>query len=338
MSEEQPKKVVFEISITSVLKVILVFAALWVLFLVRDILLILLVVLLITVALEPYVTKLEQEKVPRALSVIVLYLALLVVLGLLLYFVIPPVANQVKELTFNFPYYTSRLSDFNIGDFAPISGFLNSISSRLSDVAGGVLGALVSVFGGIAFAIIIFALTFYALVDGENIKKSLISIIPTNKKDRLRATIVKVSEKLSDWMRGQLLLMLIIGVVDGSILAIMGIKYALTLGLLAGLFEIIPVLGPILSAIAAALVAFILGAPLWKVGVILAAYIIVQQLEGYILVPKIMQKAIGMSPIVVIIAILIGNKLLGLGGALLAVPVAAGIQVFVKEYFPLGKS
>ena len=110
MSEEQPKKVVFEISIASVLKVILVFAAIWVLFLVRDILLILLVVLLITVALEPYVTKLEKEKIPRALSVIVLYLALLVVLGLLLYFVIPPVANQIKELTLNFPYYTGRLS------------------------------------------------------------------------------------------------------------------------------------------------------------------------------------------------------------------------------------
>jgi len=338
MEEQKPKRVIYEISIPSVLKVILVFAILWLLYLVRDILLILLVVALITIALEPYVARLEQDKIPRALSVIVLYLALVVLLGLLLYFVIPPVALQIKELTLNFPYYSNRVSNFNLGDFAPISGFLSTISSRLSDVAGGVVGALISVFGGIVYAITIFALTFYALLDSENIKKTIVTLIPVEKKDRLRATIAKVGVKLSDWMRGQLLLMLIIGVADGSILALLGIKYALTLGVISGLLEIIPVLGPIIAAVSAIIVAFILGAPLWKIGVILVAYIVVQQLEGNILVPKIMQKAIGMSPIVVILAILLGNKLLGIGGALLAVPVAAGIQVFVKEYFPLNKS
>lgn len=337
MSEDQPKKVIFEISVFSVIKVILVLAGLWLLYLIRDILIILLVVMIITVALEPYVTRLEKDKIPRAVSVIVLYLSLLIILGLLLYFVIPPVANQIRELTFNFPYYTSRISDLNLGDFASVSGFLSTISQRLSDVAGGVFGALVSVFGGIVYAITIFALTFYALVDSENIKKSIVSFIPTDKKDRLAATIAKVGVKLSDWMRGQILLMLIIGVADGSILAILGIKYALTLGLMSGLLEIVPVLGPIISAVTAALVAFILGAPLWKVAVILIAYIVIQQIEGNILVPKIMQKAIGMSPVVVIVAILIGSKLLGLGGAILAIPVAAGIQVFIKEYLPTAR-
>jgi len=154
----------------------------------------------------------------------------------------------------------------------------------------------------------------------------------------LYATINKVSERLGEWLRSQLLLMVTIGVLDGTILAILGIQYALTLGLLAGLLEIIPVIGPIVAAVTAIAVAFVSGAPIWKIIAILIAYILVQQLEGNILVPKLMSKVIGLSPIFVIIAILIGNRLLGIGGAILAVPVAAGIQVFLHEYLPLNKS
>lgn len=332
--EEQPKKVIYEISILSVLKLVLLFVGLWLLYLIRDVLVILLVVGVISVALEPFVVRLEKDRIPRALSVIVIYLALLVVIALAVYFIIPPVANQVKELALNLPYYSSRASEFNLGNISPISSILNSASKSLSGVAGGVLSTLVSVFGGIVYAITIFALTFYALVDSEGIRRSIASLIPYGQKDRLQQTINKISEKLGDWLRGQLILMLIIGVVDGSILAILGIQYALTLGLLSGLLEIVPVIGPIVAAVTAILIAFISGEPIWKIITILIAYIVVQQLENNILVPKIMQKAIGLSPIFVILAILIGNRLLGLGGAMLAVPVAAGLQVLLEEYVP----
>ncbi|MBU1092396.1 AI-2E family transporter [Patescibacteria group bacterium] len=331
---ENDKKVIYEISVLSVFKVILLLIALWLLYLIRDVLIILLVVGIISIALEPFVVKLEKDRIPRALSVIVLYVALLVLLGLAFYFIIPPVATQIRELALNLPYYSTRISEVNFGNIAPISSVLDSISSNLSGIAGGVFGTLVSVFGGIAYAIIIFALTFYALVDSEGIRRSLATLIPYGHKNKLQETITKISNKLGDWLRGQLVLMLIVGVLDGSILAILGIKYALTLGLLSGLLEIVPVIGPIISALTAVLVAFISGEPLWKVAVILLAYIVVQQLENNILVPKIMQKAIGLSPLLVIIAILIGHRLLGLGGAILAVPVAAGIQVVLEEYSP----
>ena len=335
--ENQPSKVVYEISIWSVVKVILLLIGLWLLFLIRDVLIILLVVMVITIALEPFVAKLEKEKIPRSVSVIVLYLTLLAILGLAVYFIVPPVASQIKDLTVNLPYYTSRATEIDLGNTGPIASILDNLSQRLSDLAGGVLSTLITVFGGIVYAITIFALTFYALVDGERLRKGLASLIPYEKKDRLYATINKVSERLGDWLRGQLILMLTIGVINGSILGILGIKYALILGLLAGLLEIIPVIGPIVSTVTAVLVVFISGEPLWKVGAVVVAYILVQQLEGNLLVPKIMSKVIGLSPIFVLIAILIGDRLLGLGGAILAIPVAAGIQVFVKEYTPLKK-
>ncbi len=331
---EEPKKVIYEISIVSVLKIVLLFIGLWLLYLIRDVLIILLVVAVIAVALEPFVLKLEKDKIPRALSVIVLYLALLIIIGLAIYFIIPPVASQVKELALNLPYYSTRASEFNLGNVAPISRVLDSISSSLSGLAGGVLSTVVSIFGGIVYAITIFALTFYALVDSEGIRRWIASLIPFKEKDRMQQTIGKISTKLGDWLRGQLILMLTIGVVDGTILTILGVPYALTLGLLAGLLEIIPVIGPIVAGVTAILIAFISGVALWKILAILIAFVIVQQLENNILVPKIMQKAIGLSPIFVIIAILIGNRLLGLGGAMLAVPVAAGIQVLLAEYVP----
>lgn len=335
---EEPKRITYEISIISVLKIILLFIGLWLLYLIRDVLIILLVVSVISIALEPFVVKLEKDKIPRSISVIVIYLALLAVIGLAIYFIIPPVANQIKDLALNLPYYSSRASDLNLGNVGPISSILDSISQGLSGFAGGVVSTVVSVFGGIVYAITIFALTFYALVDSEGIRRWLASLIPYGQKDRVQQTMAKISNKLGDWLRGQLVLMLIIGVVNGSILAILGIPYALTLGLLAGLLEIIPVIGPIISAVTAVLIAFISGVALWKIVVMVIAFIVVQQLENNILVPKIMQKAIGLSPIFIIIAILIGNRLLGIGGAMLAVPVAAGIQVLIEEYLPqLGK-
>jgi len=331
---ENDKKVIYEISVLSVFKVILLLIALWLLYLIRDVLIILLVVGIISIALEPFVVKLEKDRIPRSVSVIVLYATLLILIGLAFYFIIPPVAVQIKELAINLPYYSTRISEVNLGNIAPVSSILDSVSSSLSGIAGGVLGTFVSIFGGIVYAITIFALTFYALIDSEGIRRSLATLIPYSHKSKLQETIAKISSKLGDWLRGQLVLMLIVGFLDFSILAILGIKYALTLGLLSGLLEIVPVVGPIISALTAVSVAFISGEPLWKVAVILLAYIVVQQLENNILVPKIMQKAIGLSPLLVIIAILIGNRLLGLGGAILAIPVAAGIQVVLEEYSP----
>jgi len=332
------QKTVFEISIVSVLKVIAVLIGLWLLYLVRDVLIILLVVVVISTALEPFVDKLAKQGIPRALSVIVLYVALLVFLGFFVYFVARPVSVQIKQLTFNFPYYSDKLSQFDLGTpSSTLSNLLNGVSTKISSAAGSFLNAIVAIFGGIVSAVTVFALTFYFLVEEQGIRKSIVSLIPVKHRSRFLETVSKVSEKLGHWLRGQLALMLIVGTLDGVALWILGVDYALTLGLLSGLLEVIPIVGPIVSAVIAVFVAFVSGVALWKILGIIVIYIIVQQIENSILVPKIMQKAIGLSPVIVILAILIGAKLLGIGGAVLAVPVAAGIQVFMSEYFGFGK-
>jgi len=327
-------RVVFEISVSSLIKIVVFGFFLWLIYLVRDILVLLLVVAIITIALEPFVERLEKDRIPRSFSVIVLYLALLAITGILVYFIVPPVANQIKELTINLPYFTSKVSEANISDVFPLSQLLENISSQLSGAATSVVTALISIFGGVVSAVVVFALTYYSLVEKEGIRRLIALLIPVAHKQKLYNTIQKVSVKLGDWLRGKIVLMLTVGIIDGIILAALGIEYALTLGLLAAIMEIIPVIGPIIATLAAVFVAFASGVAIWKILLMICLFIVVQQVENQILVPKIMQKAVGLSPVITIIAILVGAELLGIGGAILAIPVAAGIQVFLNEYFP----
>ncbi len=328
------KKITVDISIASLIKIVIFAFSLWVLYLVRETIILLFIVVIITIALEPFVERLEKDGVPRGFSVIILYLALLAVIGVMVYFIVPPVANQIKELTINFPYYASRISEIDLSYIFPLSDILEDLSSQLSGAAASVVTTLVSIFGGVASAIVVFALTYYSLVEKEVVRKLITLVIPVAQKDRLYNTIQKVSEKLGNWLRGQLILMITIGILYGVILSALGIKYALTLALLAALMEIVPVVGPIIAALAAIFVAFTSGVAIWKILLMVVLFIAIQQLENHVLVPKIMQKAVGLSPIIVIIAILVGGKLFGIGGAILAVPVAAGIQVFLAEFFP----
>lgn len=333
MSEEKPQKVVFEISLSSVLKVLLLLVAIWIAYLLKDVLILLLVVAIITIALEPFVHKLSDQGVPRGLSVIVLYLALFSILGIMVYFLIPPITNQIKELALNFPYYASKFSEINLGsNTLTLNKILGDFATKLSSLTGNMVTGVVSIFGGFVSAVMILALTYYALVDTKGIKAMVVKILPVEQKDKFREAMDKVSAKLSDWMSGQISLMVIIGVIDWLALLILGIPYALVLGLIAGLLEIVPVIGPIIAGAVAVLIALVASVSFWKILVIVAIYTLVQQIENHILVPKIMQKAVGLSPLIVIIAILIGSKLLGAGGAILAVPIAAGIQVFLDEY------
>jgi len=329
----EEKKVIFEISVMSVVKVVALLFAFYVLYLVRDIVYLLIVVLIISTALEPLVARLATQKIPRALSIIVIYLFILIILSFLLYLIIPPMALQLKELALNVPYYSKRLSDFtqNAG-IQSLQNVLSQLSLTLSSYGGDAIGAVFSIFGGIFSAVTIFVLTFYFLVEENGVRHFLFNLVPVAKQERVAKIIKKVGIKFSHWIRGQLGLMLLMGIIDGILFYILGVPFALTLGVLAGLLEIIPIVGPILSGIVAVIIAFIAGIAFWKILLLVGLLILVQQLENQILVPKIMQKAVGLSPVVVIIALLIGGKLFGIGGAILAVPLAAGIQVVYQEY------
>lgn len=325
-----------EISWKSVIKFFLVAIGFLVLWQIRPIVFIVLVVVILAAALLPLVAWLGRFKIPRGLAILIIYLFFAGVFALFIYFVIPLVVSQVQVIANNAPEFINRAARIDqLTNLQAAERTLDTLSSNLSKISASFWGAIVSVFGGFLSFLTILVLTFYLLIDSDKITAGLMKLFLPSQREHVKKLIDDVSLKLGRWFRGQLTLMAIVGVVIGLGLYVLGVPFALTLGFAAGLLEIVPFVGPIISALLALLVAIAVGAPAWQLIAIILLFIIVQQLENQILVPKIMQKAIGLSPAVVIVAILIGGSLFGLAGAVLSIPLAAGLSVFISEYLAI---
>jgi predicted PurR-regulated permease PerM len=201
-----------------------------------------------------------------------------------------------------------------------------------SDAVGTVVGAIWRLIGGIFGLVTILILTFYLLVDGDDIVKVFVRLFPAGERLRVEDACRRVTSKVSAWLGGQLLLAAIIGTSAAIGLWLLGVPYFYVLALIAALGEMIPVVGPVLSAIPALAVALAVS-PTTALGVLLF-FFAQQQFENHVLVPKVMERQVGVSAVIVIIALLIGGSLLGIVGAILAVPTAAILQVLFEELAP----
>jgi predicted PurR-regulated permease PerM len=327
------QKTTLSISTATILKIFGVAILLWFLWYIRDILILLFVVMILVAALSPLVEKLYRKRIPRFLSVILIYLLILFFFVFLIYLIIPPVALQVKELTHNISYYAEKITPVYQQaetSLPALQKSLESVASSLNKLTTNLWAAAVTIFGGLVSFVTVLVLTFYLLLERESIINVLVTFLPVAHKDKILSVFQKVGVKIGAWFRGQLILCLAIGVIDFIILTIFGIPYALVLGILAGILEVVPTIGPILSAVPPILLALAISP--WTALFIALSYLGVQQLESQILVPKIMGKVVGVSPVIIILALLIGAKLLGIAGAILAVPIVATLQVVFTEW------
>jgi len=332
------QKLLIDISTASIVRVILVLLSIWFLYIVRDIIAVVFVSIIISAALSPVVDKLSKIKFPRALSIALIYLLGLGIMGVIVYFILPPMISQIKQLANNLPNYFIVFSNFitklnAIGNSSWISASqanLQSVSNFLGSFVNNIFSTTLGVINGATALIATFILTLYFLLDENGIKRFFVSLIPIKQKGRIISLANKIGLKLGGWLRGQILLAITVGLVVYLGLLIIKMPYALTLGILAGALEIIPVIGPIIAAIPAILIAFTI-APTTAL-IVTVFYIFVQELENKLLVPKVMQYAVGLNPITIIIILLIGAKLMGILGILLSVPVAAVIYVVLEEW------
>jgi predicted PurR-regulated permease PerM len=315
---------------------------LWAAFLVRDALLVIYISLLVAMGLSPLVTALEQrrprrQRLPRWAAILIIYCAIVgtvVGIGLL---VIPPFVEQSRELWKEFPNLLHRAQQWMlqrgwINRELTVQEAVQQTPVGGSDAVGTVVSAVWGLIGGIFGVITILILTFYILVDFDPLKRFFVRLFPRETRGRAHDATTRVTEKVSAWLGGQLLLAVIIGSSAAVGLWLMGVPYFYVLALLAAVGEMIPVVGPILSAIPALLVALTVK-PTLALGV-LVFFIVQQQFENHLLVPKVMSRQVGISPVFVISALLIGGSLLGIVGAILAVPTAAIIQVLFQELTP----
>ncbi|PIR67035.1 MAG: hypothetical protein COU51_00750 [Parcubacteria group bacterium CG10_big_fil_rev_8_21_14_0_10_36_14] len=341
---EDKKKIIFDVSIWAVLKVVLVILALFFMYLIRDILVIFIVALILATLIDPFADWFARKRIPRALAVLLIYIVLIGILSAVLVLLIPPLVEQSGQLVKNLSIYSDDVvnSVTALKDLAVSKGFVSESGESLGSLQAGIPGALSGVFstfkgflGGVITFVLILVLTFYMVVEGNALKKFFKSIAPERYRPHLVGLMTRAQHKIGLWLRGALVLGLIIGTLVYIGLMILGVKYALVLAILAGILELVPYFGPPASAVPAVFLAFS-QAPI-KGLLVLIIYVVIQQLENHILVPKIMQKAIGLNPVVSILSLGIGYTLAGILGALLAIPVATAISVFATDFIELEK-
>jgi predicted PurR-regulated permease PerM len=250
----------------------------------------------------------------------------LILIGLATVAIIPFI-QQIQILSERFPQYLDGIVKIP-GMEAYAQKFNEGLFTQLSQAGGNIIGATIGAFSGALSAILMLVFTIYILLDFDNLRKMFVEIFPKYQQEDALKTLLTIERKLGGWLRGQLALMIIIGVTTYLGLILLGINFALALAVIAGLLEIVPIVGPIISVIPAAIVGFAISPVLGFA--IIGLYIIIQQLENQLIVPKVMQKAIGFNPLVTIVALMVGGKLLGLVGAILAIPFTIIIAEVIK--------
>ncbi len=319
-----------ELSTKIILKVFFAFAVLVFLWLIKDIILLLLMALIIASAMEPLVDYLHHKKIPRGLSVFMVYVVVIGLAVLVVYSMIPPVIDQFKILkeNLNSQQYSQALQ-------TQIDGYSlqNFLQDMLSGFGGGnVVQNTFGVFNGALDAIAVLVISFYLVAEQKGMKSFVAALIPSKHHEFTLALINKIQKKMGLWVLGQVIISFGIFIFTYIGLLLLHVPYALVLALLSGLFEIVPYIGPFLSAVPAVFIAFI-QAPVLAVWVAVL-YLLVHEVEGYVLVPKIMEKTVGQSPLLTLLALLIGYQLAGIVGLIISVPLATALTVIANEFWP----
>lgn len=332
-------KTTVNISTSTILRIIFIILCLVFLYIIRDVLVLLFFAIIIASAVDLPARYLDKLKLPRALSVLLIYLlAIGLLVGLLILF-IPSLAKEIKAFSTEFPNYADslyqKIQKLQNGSLRyqkiinEIQNILSSFGETLRDSVSNILSKTLGVFGGLASFVIILVISFYLAVQKNGIKNLLKGVAPREHEEYILGLWERAERKMGQWLQGQLLLALIVGVLVYIGLSILHIRFAFLLAIIAGVLELVPYIGPTLAAVPAVILAFF-QAPVLAVWVVVL-YIVVQQLENHLLVPLVMRKVVGLHPVIVIIALLIGGKLLGILGILLAVPAAAVLAEFFKD-------
>jgi len=323
----------------TILTTVLILCGVALLFFLLDLVLVVLTAIVIASGVEPLVAYLKQYKIPRVLSVLLIYSGIVGLLFCLFYFFFPPVIQDAASLVTTLPQY---LDSFEISGFSPnisvqetteehsLFQTLNELRTTFTNTSAGLLNTITVVFGGLLSFFLIIVLSFYFAVQEQGIDDFLRIVLPVRHQEYAINLWRRSQEKIGKWLQGQIMLSLILGILVYLGLSILGVRYALLLAILAALFELIPVFGSILAAIPAVAVAFIDG----ETGLallVIGYYIIINQFQANLIYPLVVQKVVGVPPLLVILALIIGWNVAGFLGIILSVPAAAALREFLMD-------
>ncbi len=315
-----------EISHRTIIFTVLFLIGLWLLLQIKEIIYLVFVAFILMSAFKPLVEKLEHFRVPRAMAIFMIYILIVGSLGYVGSSVIPPLISQSIRLGESIPGYIKTVLPLYTLDSQTITQQLTPLGQNIFKVTIGLFSNIVSFFT-------ILVISFYLLIERKHLEFFLGGFMGLEGSKRLLLILHKVEERLGAWVRGQLTLAFVIGFATFIGLTLLDIPYVLPLSIIAGILEIVPTIGPIISAIPAILVALTIS-PIFAL-IVAALYFLIQQAENHLIVPFVMKTVVGLPPLVTIIALLVGAKLSGIEGALLAVPVVVTVETIIAEYSKL---
>jgi predicted PurR-regulated permease PerM len=302
---------------------------------VRDVLLLIGVALFVAIGLEPAVSMLARHKFPRWAAVTTVLVAALAVVGGFLAAAIPPLAHQATQFVTQAPAMASRLQNHNslLGQlnerFHLQQRMAQTFSGDAPDLANGLLGAGQLVFSALASTLIVMVLIVYFVVDLPRIRATLYRLVPHSRRPRAILLGDEVFAKVGGYVLGNLLISLIAGALTFTFLAIMGVPYALLLSIFVAILDLVPVIGSTIAGVVVCLVALSVSLPVCLATV--GFFVVYRLAEDYLLVPKIIGRAVEVPALVTVVAVLVGGALLGIVGALVAIPAAAALLLLTRE-------
>ncbi len=329
----------YSITTGTMLRFLAILLLLVLVYAVRDVVMALIFAVIVASAIEPAVVWLKERRIPRILGVVMIYLAVGVFFFFGVFLIVPLLLTEFQNISFTIPSLQEKLlailGEANL-PFVPLLGegslqqFLEVPLTYLQGLSKGVFNFASVVFGGVFSFVVIVVLSFYLLAQEKGIENFLRMVTPVIYESYVLDLWQRSQKKLGQWFRAQLLLGAIVGVLIFFGLTFLGVEHALVFAIIAAVFEIIPIVGPILAAVPAVIIALLSSSFLGLLTI--ALYVLVQQLESHIIVPVVIRKAIGISPLVVLLALLVGAKIGGVFGIILAVPIAAILTELVGDW------
>ncbi|KKT29146.1 hypothetical protein A3G55_04560 [Candidatus Giovannonibacteria bacterium RIFCSPLOWO2_12_FULL_44_25] len=331
---------IIEISFWTMLKAALLVILLWALWVLHDILAVILISIVIASAIEPANHFFSKFRIPRIISVILIYFSAFFLFSLIFYLIIPPLFGDILDFVNTLPAYIEQAlgPGSQLFPFLPelpvaLTDFLTSLSLSLERsipiFTAGIFSAGTTIFGGVLYLILLIVISFYLSVQEHGIENFLRIVTPLEHEAYILDLWQRSQRKIGRWLQGQILLGVLVGVIVFLGLTILGVKYAILLAILTATFEVIPVFGPVMAAIPAIAVAFVQKPILGLM--VLGLYVIVQQFENHLIYPLVVRKTVGVPPLLVVLSLAIGGTLGGFFGLVLAVPVAAVLVEFLND-------
>jgi len=328
-----------------VITVLVIAGLAWLLIQIEEILLAILIAAILAAGVAPIVSRLEKirwtqrgVRLSRIAAIVLVFLGIIVVLLAVGALLVTPLVIETQQFIANFPQRTAELQAQLVSLHAKyawlpdLAGYVQRLPQELNNLSrffAPAAGVAFRFLGGVATVITVLFMAFYMLVEGPAIRSGFAALFPRRERANIEEVLDQIGAKFGGWLRGQLLLGFIIGLAAWLLTSLIGLPYPVLLGIVAGITELVPMVGPTLGAIPAVFLA--LFQPPVKILFVIAGYAAIQQAESNFVVPRVMRSAVGLSPLLTILALVIGGKLLGIMGALLGVPVAAALQVVVGE-------